>query len=288
MRQCGKAISASVHKIITSPTGMDSNVNRALSLYLIMAISPMMKPTSPINARAGVGRGKSDCSTKPDHFNGHQHDECHSQTRCPLSGFCLDQNCIFMIVSSLFFWKDRMLHLAGFQFPSASWLPLVSWCCRPSSGTLPWTFKMLVPVIMPSKRGADNVPDDCAQHTKSPLWNHARILKVSFLYQTNPSPWKILRALFNPKRVGAFELSFKQYSRRAIQLDAVAFTAVLENVHPIAQDMVQLPDHDVIYHFSSRTVQIDAIQTFFQSNLWPFPTDNTGSRRPTATLQHLL
>ncbi|MBK6375386.1 MAG: hypothetical protein IPF67_20550, partial [Saprospiraceae bacterium] len=53
------------HKIITSPTGMDSNVNRALSLYLIMAISPMMKPTSPINARAGVGRGNLIAAPSP-------------------------------------------------------------------------------------------------------------------------------------------------------------------------------------------------------------------------------
>ena len=57
MRQCGKAISASVHAMIIIPTGMDNNVSKALSLYLIMAISPMMKPITPSNARTGVGRG---------------------------------------------------------------------------------------------------------------------------------------------------------------------------------------------------------------------------------------
>ena len=43
--------------MITSPTGIDNNVSKALSLYLIMAISPMMKPITPINARTGVGNG---------------------------------------------------------------------------------------------------------------------------------------------------------------------------------------------------------------------------------------
>jgi len=47
---------------------MDSSVNRALSLFLIIDITPITNPATPITARNGVGRGSLISMAKADIF----------------------------------------------------------------------------------------------------------------------------------------------------------------------------------------------------------------------------
>jgi len=110
MHQCGKAISAIVHAMMISPTGMDSNVKKALSLYLMTAISPMMKPITPISARTGVGNGNLMAAPNPSVFDGHQHDESQSQASRPFPGCCFGPKLHFHDRFLLILVQDKMLH----------------------------------------------------------------------------------------------------------------------------------------------------------------------------------
>ncbi len=91
--------------MIIIPTGMDNNVSKALSLYLIMAISPMMKPITPSNARTGVGRGSLIVAPIAVILMAISTMNAIVKLAAHFPVVVLDQNCIFMIVSSIFLFK---------------------------------------------------------------------------------------------------------------------------------------------------------------------------------------
>ena len=89
--------------MIIIPTGMDNNVSKALSLYLIMAITPMIKPITPSTARKGVGNGNLMVDPKAVILMAISTMNAMVKPAAHFPGVVLDQNCIFMIISSLFF-----------------------------------------------------------------------------------------------------------------------------------------------------------------------------------------
>jgi len=103
MLQCGKAISAIVHAMMINPTGMDSNVNKALSLYLMIAINPITKPITPINASTGVGNGSLIIFPSAVILIAISTLKAKVKPAAHFPVVVLGQNCIFMIVSSLLF-----------------------------------------------------------------------------------------------------------------------------------------------------------------------------------------
>lgn len=55
--------------MINRPTGMDSSVNNALSLFFTIDTMPSANPTTPITASIGLGKGSRMWIAKAETFN---------------------------------------------------------------------------------------------------------------------------------------------------------------------------------------------------------------------------
>lgn len=83
--------------MINKPTGMDSSVNNALSLFFTIDIIPSANPTTPITASIGLGKGSLMWIAKADTFNDITMIKTSVRIADHFPAFDFDQNFIFML-----------------------------------------------------------------------------------------------------------------------------------------------------------------------------------------------
>ena len=81
---------------------MDSNVNKALSLFLIIDTTPTINPATPITAINGVGRGSLISIAKVDNFNDINTIKSRVKIAAHFPVVVLEQSRIFMFYSPSF------------------------------------------------------------------------------------------------------------------------------------------------------------------------------------------
>ena len=83
--------------MINRPTGMDSSVNNALSLFFTIDTMPSANPTTPITASIGLGKGSRMWIAKAETFNDITMIKTSVRITDHFPAFDFDQNFIFML-----------------------------------------------------------------------------------------------------------------------------------------------------------------------------------------------
>ena len=84
---------------------MDSNVNKALSLFFIIDTTPTINPATPITAISGVGRGSLINIAKADSFNDINTIKSRVKIAAHFPVFALEQSWIFMFYFHSFYYS---------------------------------------------------------------------------------------------------------------------------------------------------------------------------------------